>query len=88
MRIYTRTGDGGETSLFDGSRVHKDDARIEAYGTIDELNALVGGIADHPALNRKRKPCSTSRIICFASEACLPIRMGPARVSRGWRPQK
>lgn len=50
MRIYTRTGDGGETSLFDGSRVHKDDARIEAYGTIDELNALVGALYNHPAL--------------------------------------
>lgn len=50
MRIYTRTGDGGETSLFDGSRVHKDDARIEAYGTVDELNALLGGVLDHTAL--------------------------------------
>lgn len=50
MRIYTRTGDGGETSLFDGSRVHKDDARIEAYGTIDELNAVVGGLGDHSVM--------------------------------------
>lgn len=50
MRIYTRTGDGGETSLFDGSRVHKDDARIEAYGTIDELNAVVGVLLDHATL--------------------------------------
>ena len=44
MRIYTRTGDGGETSLFNGTRVQKDDARIEAYGTLDELNAVVGGL--------------------------------------------
>ena len=50
MRIYTRTGDGGETSLFNGDRVHKDDARIEAYGTLDELNAVVGGLLDHAAL--------------------------------------
>ena len=50
MRIYTRTGDGGETSLFNGDRVHKDDARIEAYGTLDELNAIVGGLLDHEAL--------------------------------------
>lgn len=50
MRIYTRTGDGGETSLFNGDRVHKDDARIEAYGTLDELNAIVGGLTGHPAL--------------------------------------
>jgi cob(I)alamin adenosyltransferase len=42
MKIYTRTGDGGETSLFGGGRVPKDHARVAAYGTVDELNALVG----------------------------------------------
>lgn len=41
-RIYTRAGDGGETSLGDGSRVPKSDPRIEAYGTVDELNSVVG----------------------------------------------
>jgi cob(I)alamin adenosyltransferase len=41
-KIYTRGGDAGETSLGDGSRVSKFDARIAAYGTVDELNALVG----------------------------------------------
>jgi cob(I)alamin adenosyltransferase len=41
-RIYTRGGDRGETSLGDGSRVAKVDPRIEAYGTVDELNAAVG----------------------------------------------
>lgn len=54
MRIYTRTGDGGETSLFDGSRVNKDDARIEAYGTLDELNAIVGSLLDHKVLRPQR----------------------------------
>jgi cob(I)alamin adenosyltransferase len=41
-RVYTRTGDRGETSLVGGKRVPKDATRIEAYGTIDELNAVVG----------------------------------------------
>ncbi len=42
MKIYTKTGDGGETSLFGGGRVPKDDARVEAYGAVDELNAALG----------------------------------------------
>jgi len=42
MKIYTKTGDNGETSLFGGKRVSKDNVRIEAYGTVDELNALIG----------------------------------------------
>lgn len=42
MKIYTRTGDTGETSLFDGTRVSKADARVDAYGHIDELNAVLG----------------------------------------------
>jgi cob(I)alamin adenosyltransferase len=41
-RVYTRTGDGGDTALVGGKRVPKDARRIEAYGTIDELNAIVG----------------------------------------------
>ena len=42
MKIYTRTGDSGETSLYGGSRIAKNDLRIEAYGTIDELNSFIG----------------------------------------------
>jgi cob(I)alamin adenosyltransferase len=42
VKIYTRTGDAGETSLFDGTRVRKDDARVDAYGEVDELNAWLG----------------------------------------------
>jgi cob(I)alamin adenosyltransferase len=42
MKIYTKTGDEGETGLFAGARVWKDDVRIEAYGTVDELNAAIG----------------------------------------------
>ena len=46
MKIYTKTGDTGETSLFGGQRVKKYNLRIEAYGTIDELNSYIGLIRD------------------------------------------
>lgn len=46
MKIYTKTGDTGFTSLFGGARISKDDIRIEAYGTVDELNAFVGALYD------------------------------------------
>ena len=46
MKIYTKTGDKGETSLFGGSRVKKYNLRIEAYGTVDELNSHIGLIRD------------------------------------------
>ena len=42
MKIYTRTGDTGDTGLFGGSRVRKHDLRVAAYGTVDELNAVLG----------------------------------------------
>ena len=42
MKIYTKTGDAGHTGLFGGGRVPKDDPRVEAYGDVDELNAVIG----------------------------------------------
>jgi cob(I)alamin adenosyltransferase len=42
MKIYTKTGDFGKTSLFDGTRVDKDDLRVECYGSLDELNSYIG----------------------------------------------
>ncbi len=47
MKIYTKTGDDGETGLFGGPRVRKDHLRIEAYGTVDELNAVLGQVRTH-----------------------------------------
>ena len=54
MKIYTKTGDQGETGLFGGKRVSKGDLRIETYGTVDELNAYVGLLRDQE-VNAKRK---------------------------------
>jgi len=47
MKIYTKTGDKGQTSLFTGRRVSKHHLRIESYGTVDELNSYIGLIKDH-----------------------------------------
>jgi cob(I)alamin adenosyltransferase len=52
MKIYTKKGDQGETGLFGGSRVPKDHARIQAYGTLDELNASLGMVlANEPSIS-------------------------------------
>jgi cob(I)alamin adenosyltransferase len=48
VKIYTRTGDSGETALFDGQRVSKADLRVDAYGEVDELNAAVGAVLAEP----------------------------------------
>lgn len=53
MNVYTRTGDGGQTSLFSGERVPKSHPRVEAYGDVDELNSVIGALIaalppDHP----------------------------------------
>src|SRR5260221_4229859 len=54
MKIYTKTGDQGSTSLFGGQRLPKSDLRIETYGTIDELNSFLGLLRDQP-VNANRK---------------------------------
>ncbi len=48
MKVYTKTGDDGTTSLFSGGRVEKDHPRLEAYGTLDELNAVLGLLVCEP----------------------------------------
>ena len=51
MKIYTRTGDAGTTALVGGSRVSKDSPRLNAYGTIDELNSHLGLLAATPGVD-------------------------------------
>lgn len=59
MKIYTKTGDKGETALYGGTRVSKASARVESYGTIDELNSFIGfaktEITDEKVLNQLKK---------------------------------
>lgn len=54
MKIYTRTGDKGQTSLIGGRRVSKADLRIDTYGTVDELNAWMGLLCDQPVNANRR----------------------------------
>jgi cob(I)alamin adenosyltransferase len=74
-KIYTRTGDDGSTGLGDGSRVPKDHARVEAYGTVDELNAVIGLLraelpADHPAQARLDEV--QHDLFDLGGELCIP----------------
>lgn len=59
-RIYTRTGDSGTTSLVDGTRLSKNSTRIEAYGTVDELNSLIGCVIASTLIEAADKAMLTS----------------------------
>ena len=54
MKVYTKTGDGGKTSLIGGTRVSKNHIRIEAYGTVDELNSYIGLVRDQEVDKRSK----------------------------------
>ncbi len=54
MKIYTKTGDSGQTSLIGGTRVDKSHTRIESYGTVDELNACIGLLSDQEVNTSRR----------------------------------
>jgi len=82
-KIYTRGGDGGLTSLGDGTRLKKYDVRVAAYGSTDEANAVIG-VALCTSTTRPCVPaCCASRTICSTS---APICVGPrARTTRSSR---
>jgi len=74
--LYTRQGDDGETGLLGGHRVRKDDPRVEAYGSVDELNALLGLAISHAAeqdgtetvgLIRSRLTCVQGELFCIGA---------------------
>lgn len=74
MKIYTKTGDKGETSLYGGTRVSKAAARVESYGTLDELNAFIGlakaEISDEKVLSQLQK--IQFELFTVGSEAATP----------------
>ncbi len=74
MKIYTKTGDMGSTGLFGGPRVSKDDDRIEAYGTVDELNAALGiaRAADLPADIDEQLSNIQSELFSIGAELATP----------------
>jgi len=74
-KIYTRTGDDGTTGLGDGRRIAKDDARVEAYGTVDELNSAVGAVLAVPQLPPAVAACLTEvqhDLFDLGGELCIP----------------
>jgi cob(I)alamin adenosyltransferase len=94
-RIYTRSGDDGSTGLGDGTRVPKTAPRIVAYGTVDELNAVVGLCREHtgPGELRDRLLQIQQDLFDVGADLCLPLvptpaggqpplRIGPARAAR------
>src|SRR5712671_1340184 len=73
--IYTRTGDDGTTGLGDGSRVPKDSVRVEAYGTVDELNSALGVLLAVPGLPPAVGACLTQvqhELFDLGGELCIP----------------
>jgi cob(I)alamin adenosyltransferase len=84
MRIYTKTGDKGNTSLFGGQRVPKDALRIEAYGTVDELNSVLGMVvADNT--NERISDILTniqSHLFALGADLATPRSAGAKSVKR------
>lgn len=73
MKIYTRTGDDGDTSLFGGGRVSKGHLRVEAYGSVDELNSAVGWAVSQVTEDETRTRLETVQHDLFALGAYLAV---------------
>jgi cob(I)alamin adenosyltransferase len=73
-RIYTRTGDNGTTGLGDGSRTDKDSLRVEAFGSVDELNSIIGMLASHelPAAIKNELVEIQNDLFDIGGELCIP----------------
>jgi cob(I)alamin adenosyltransferase len=73
-KIYTRTGDNGTTGLGDGSRVEKDDHRVEAFGAVDELNSVIGLLLSHSLADNINTELTAIQHTLFdmGGELCIP----------------
>lgn len=80
MKIYTKTGDKGSTSLLGGARVPKSHMRIEAYGTVDELNSYIGLLRDQPVNEERKELLKTIQDRLFTLGAELATEPGKDKV--------
>lgn len=73
MKIYTKTGDQGTTSLFGGARVRKDHLRIDSYGTVDELNSHIGLLISHLDIEEVKSVLLHIQHKLFNIGSCLAV---------------
>ncbi|MBX3063639.1 MAG: cob(I)yrinic acid a,c-diamide adenosyltransferase [Anaerolineae bacterium] len=84
MKIYTKTGDSGETSLFAGGRVLKDHLRVEAYGTVDELNSVLGMVRSYQLPEQAVQWLETvqNQLFVVGADLATPLEAQPAWLVR------
>ncbi|HEU4384219.1 MAG TPA: cob(I)yrinic acid a,c-diamide adenosyltransferase [Anaeromyxobacteraceae bacterium] len=90
MKIYTKAGDAGQTSLYGGGKVHKDDPRVEAYGEVDELSAAVGlarALGTDPEVDRQLVRVQ-DELLCVGADLATPsdskVRSSLPPVEAAW----
>jgi len=84
MKIYTKTGDSGETSLFAGGRVPKNDPRVETYGTVDELNSWLGLIRGYSISTEAQDWLETVQndLFILGADLATPLDSNPSWLVR------
>ena len=90
-RIYTKSGDQGDTGLGDGSRVPKDHPRVAAYGTVDELNAILGLLVSQLSASRPRSSLIRgiqNDLFDVGADLCLPQSADEKPGARSARPRR
>ena len=88
MKIYTKTGDAGTTGLFGGGRVPKDDSRVDAYGDVDELNAVLGAAratgpmprVDEVLVSVQRDLFAIGALLATPDVEKMPAQLAKARI--------